>query len=373
MTYGFIELPPNLDKLVEDTLAIHSKSTQKIQINLEDARKKAGAFVQNSINNPTQTIKELGKFLNDQNVQAVGSTISNTVNLATTKYSGIAIAQLLIDGKVTCKSALDYLFLGIAPALNQTGVALGYTSLTQIKTALTNGSINVGQFVSGLSGVLKGIYNIAKDNGAIEEQNANRRIYFDMTLSDSSQYQSETPDRRVEKGNDLSEFCHNLPPTFDVQAELQDGKRYSKEEFRGLLTALRDKMTPVTLYLGDEHFDSVILQNFSPNGQGSQKGGYEYSLQFKQIQVGAVEEIVITAFATAPSSNVSAGTQAIAGSRQVKSATTVPNTQKAKTENAKQTEPNASQLRQKFSSLENYTYNLLYGKRENQKSVVFKY
>ena len=285
-------------------------------------------------------MKNLGTFLNDKNVQAVGSTISNTVNTVTTKYSGIAISQLLIDGKITSQSALDYMFLGIAPALNQTGIALGYTSINQLKNALFDGSINVGQFVSGLSNVCKSIYNIAKDNNVINEINNNKRIYFDMTLSDSSQYQSETPDRRVEQGNDLSEFCHNLPPIFDVQAELQDGKRYSKEEFRELLTGLRDKMTPVTLYLGDEHFGSVILQNFSPNGQGSQKGGFEYSLQFKQIQVGGIEEVVITAFATAPSANVSQGTQAIAGNKTVKSGTTTPNTKNGKDNNTKQDKAN---------------------------------
>lgn len=341
MTYGFIELPPQLDKLVDE---IHSKSTQKLQVNFKDAWGKAGTFVKDSIKNPTQTLNNLGKFLNDQNVQAVGSTISNTVNTVTSKYSGIAIAQLLIDGKITCKSAADYLFLGVAPALNQVGVALGYTSLNQMARALFDGSINVGQFVSGLSNACTSIYNIAKDNNIIEEQNKNRRIYFDMTLSDSVNYQSETPDRRVEKGNDLTEFCHNLPPTFDVQAELQDGKRYSKEEFRTLLTTLRDKRVLVTLYLGDEHFDSLILQSFNPSGQGSQKGGYEYSLQFKQIDVGQVEEIVITAFAKAPSSNVSAGTQAIAGNKQVKSGVSVPNTGKGKTINNKQEKPNAEQM-----------------------------
>ena len=350
MAYGFIELPPELDTLIEDTLKKHSKSTNKLQGNFKDAWQKAGSAIKNSITNPTQTMQNLGTFLNDKNVQAVGSTISNTVNTITTKYSGIAIAQLLVDGKITCKSAADYLFLGVAPALNQVGVALGYTSLNQIKRALLDGSINVGQFVSGLSNTCKSIYNIARDNKIVEEQNKNRRIYFDMTLSDSANYQSETPDRRVEKGNDLSEFCHNLPPTFDVQAELQDGKRYSKEEFRSLLTTLRDKMTPITLYLGDEHFDSLILQGFNPNGQGSQKGGYEYSLQFKQIKVGAIEEIVITAFAKAPNtnteqSNVRQGTQAVAGSgKHIKNNTKTPNTSNGKSDNVKQNEPKNSQV-----------------------------
>ena len=165
-----------------------------------------------------------------------------------------------------------------------------------------------------------------------EKSTQNNRIYFDMTLSDSSQYQSETPDRRVEKGNDLTEFCHNLPVTYSVNCELQDGKRYSKDEFRGLFVQLRDKRVPITLYLGDEHFNQLILQEFSPNGQGSQKTGYEYTLNFKQITYGSIEEVVLQSFATAPSS-------AIGGSGSGSGSSGVKNTSNAKQAGQKQTIP----------------------------------
>ena len=355
MTYGFIEIPEDIKDILNQD-KIDSASTQKQTANFKDAFSKASSAIKNSITNPTQTLNNLGTFLNDKNVKAVGSTISNTVNAVTTKFSGIAMAQLLLDGKITAKSAADYLFLGFAPALNQAGIALGYGGLTQLKNAMMSGTINVGQFISGFSKILKSIYEEARINNVLEKFNSDRRIYFDMTVSDSSNMQSETPDRRVEEGNDLTEFCHNMPITYDVQCELQDGKRYSKAEFRGILKDLRDKKVPITLYLGDEHFNDLILQGFNPNGQGSQKGGFEYSLQFKEITKGSVEEIEIVAFVDAPTrqaDDVTAGSKAI-GTK--KSGAKTPSTQNGKTNNTKQKQANSGKQIKNRSDLKNFAY-----------------
>jgi len=362
MPYGFIELPFDIKELQkQQEIKVQSQSTTKFTDKLRNAWYTTQTAGQMALKNPSQTFQILGAYLNDPNIKNVVSPISNTVNAVTTKFSGIAIAQLLVDGKITSKSALDYLFLGVAPALNQVGIALGYSGLNQLKNAMTNGTLNVGQFISGLSKVLKGIYDEAKINGLINESNNNNnRIYFDMTMSDNSNYQSETPDRRTENGNDLSEFCHNLPPTFDVQAELQDGKKYSKEEFRELFVNLRERRIPITLYLGEEHFNSLILQGFNPSGQGSQKSGFEYNLNFKQINAGSVEEIEIEAFATAPKlitnddTSVSSGTKSIAGKKSINTSNTkTPDTLKGKNSNVKQERSKAHKI--KYGTVANNT------------------
>lgn len=343
MPYGFIELPENLESILNQDIQ-DVEATEKLGDKLKNGFNKAKTSVKNAIQNPTQTIKNLATSITPANITKIGSTLSNTITDVTTKYSGIALSQLLIDGKITCKSAADYLFLGLAPALNQAGIALGYGGIEQLKNAMLNGSLNVGQFVSGLSKICKGIYEEAKINNLLKENDnfEDRCIYFDMTTSDSSNMQSETPDRRVEEGNDLSEICHNMPIIYDIQCELQDNKRYSKAEFRRIFRELRDKKTMVTLYLGDEHFNNVILQNFSPSGQGSQKGGYEYNLQFKEITPGSIEEIEIVAFANAPTrkaDEVSPSVKAISSNNNIKSGTTRPNTQKGKNANVKQSAP----------------------------------
>lgn len=340
MPYGFIEIPQE-NKTNKDEK--DQKSTTKLKDKLTSAFKSASNAVKNAVTNPTETLKKLGTYMNGANLKNLGSTISNTMTTVATKYSGIALAQLLVDGKITNKVALDYLFLGLAPALRQTGIAMGYSSLNQLKNAMANGTLNVGEFIGGLSNALKSIYEIARNNNLRKDSENKNIIYFDMTLSDSANYQSETPDRRVENGNDLSEFIHNMPETYDVQAELQDGKRYSKEELRGLFVQLRDRKVPITLYLGDEHFDSLLLQSFSPSGQGSQKGGFEYSLQFKKLNVGSIEEIEIIAFANAPvpigNSNNGSSSGNSNSRNKNNNANKLPNGQNGRTERAKQKEP----------------------------------
>ena len=372
MTYGFIELPEDLKSILEKNKK-DVKSTEKLTDKLRNAwytTQSAGEMI---LQNPSQTLNVLGAWMNDKNITNIGSTISNTVNAVTTKFSGIAMSQLLVDGKITCQSAIDYLFLGFAPALNQAGVALGYSGLTQLKNAMKNGSLNVGQFIGGFSKILKGIAEEAKINGLTKEVNSDRRIYFDMTMSDSSNMQSETPDRRVEEGNDLSEFCHNMPITYDIQCELQDGKRYSKDEFRGILRDLRDKRTPITLYLGDEHFNSLILQNFSPSGQGSQKGGYEYSLQFKEITPGSIEEIEIIAFANAPTRKADSVSPSVSAIGKTKGGAITPNTQNGKNNNVTQNQAQWSEIANRVYKGNEGAYWADYAQtmKNQNKSVVF--
>ena len=91
--------------------------------------------------------------------------------------------------------------------------------------------------------------------------------------------------------------------------------------------------------MGDEHFNELILQSFNPSGQGSQKGGYEYGLQFKEITKGSVEEIEIIAFANAPTrkaDDISAGAKAIGATKGLNNGTSTPNTQKGKVNNVRQ-------------------------------------
>ena len=84
---------------------------------------------------------------------------------------------------------------------------------------------------------------------------------------------------------------HNLPDTFDVQCALQEGKRYSKAEFRAIIQYLRQRKETVQLVLGGEVFDSLILTNFNPNHDCT-KSGMDYSLSFKKIHRSDIQNNV---------------------------------------------------------------------------------
>ena len=261
----------------------------------------------------TQKIKDLATYMNDNR-----DKVSGLVNDIGSKFSGIAVTQALINGRVTSKEALDYLFMGFAPALGIQGSLMGYSGLSQMKDALFDGSINVGEFISGFTRTLKGAKDLADMLTKKNIQHSNNIIEFDLTISHNETYQSETPDRRVQSGQSLNEFVHNMPETISVNCALQEGKRYSKDEFRSILKYLRERKETVQLVLGDEIFDSLILTDFNPNHDCT-KSGMDYTLSFKKITRSDIDTTTEVTIQKLPikdekSSGLGSGTGSLSGS-----------------------------------------------------------
>lgn len=279
MTYAKLILPYTpIDQQVNTS----PKAKMSLKGKLTSALSKAGNAVKNAVKNPGQTMSNLGKYL-----QQNEDTIVN-------KFSGIAISQLLIDGKVTNKAALDYLFLGAFPALNQTYTALGYTGISQMKTAMQNGTINVGNFVNGFTKTLKAVTDLKNKVKNIESFKEKNIVEIDIVYSHQEEYLSESGDRRVQEGMTWTEFIHNLPETFNLNCGIQDNKRYSIQEFKDILRFLRLKRIPFSIEVDEELIENVILQNFQPIREGA-TNALDYTLQLKKVKVGTVEtaDIVI--------------------------------------------------------------------------------
>lgn len=278
-TYGAISLPFTpavFEPVVDDEKATSLKGKLKTAFNkTKDAVK--GAFT-----NPKETFEKLTTYLSDER------NMEKLKNGALAKFSGIAVAQTLISGKVETKEALDYLFLGFAPAMNVTAASLGYVGLTQMKDALANGTINVGSFVSGFANALKGITDIKDQIQGKDTLTKGNLIEIDLTISHSETYQAETPDRRVESGNTMSETVHNLPLTIRMECAIEDNKRYKTSDLRAIFEELRNKKELVTVYLGDDTFDDMCLVSFEPN-KDTTRSGFDYSLEFKQVNIGFVD------------------------------------------------------------------------------------
>lgn len=281
-TYGAIILPYT-PKIFAPK--VDPKEKTSLMGKLTSAKDKAIGALKNAVTNPTQTFKDMSTYLYDHRSEMMNYVTNLQL---TSKFSGIAVAQTIMNGKVTSKEALDYLFMGFVPALGATGSALGYSGLTQMKEALTDGSIDVGGLVKGFTRTQKGIVQLKDQLMGKTTQTKGDIIEFDLTISHNESYTSETPDRRVENGNTLSETVHNLPPTFDVSVALQDGKRYTHGEIRAIFTELRDKKVPVQLALGDEIFEDLVLTGFNPTNDCT-KSGMDYNLSFKQITIGYVD------------------------------------------------------------------------------------
>lgn len=278
MTYASIILPANPKKFDVETPA---KSVQSLSGKLTSAMQAGGAAIKNAIQNPTETMKTLGKYM-----QQSSDKILN-------KFSGIAVAQLLANGKVTNQEALDYLFLGFAPAMDKVSLALGYSGATQMKDAIANGTINVGSFVNGFCTTLKGVTDFKNELLSKQTTKEENAIEIDVTLNHSEQYQSETPDRRVQDGINYAEVLNNLSEVFSLDCGLQDGRRYSVADFKSRLTLLRDSKQVFSMNIGDNLVNNLTLLDFSPVVAGS-RSGLDYTLQLKKINVGSVELTPIT-------------------------------------------------------------------------------
>lgn len=296
-TYGALILPFDRDEVFKQA---------EVQADPEEVAQSQGAIIsaiengnqksiieeaiENEVNAPkssvTQKVKDLATYMNDNR-----DKISGLMTTIGSKFSGIAVTQALINGKVTSREALDYLFMGFAPALGVQGSLMGYSGLNQMKEALFDGSINVGAFVSGFTRTLKGATDLKDMLTKKNVEIAPNVVEFDLTISHSESYQSETPDRRVQSGQSLNEYVHNMPETIEVQCALQEGKRYSKAEFRAILEYLRNRKETVQLVLGDEIFDSLILTNFNPNHDCT-KSGMDYTLSFKKIHRSDIQNNV---------------------------------------------------------------------------------
>jgi len=271
MTYAAIQIDYDINtkKILPDM-----KVEQPIMGKLTSALKSSGRILTNS----TSTIKSLARYMQ--------SVPYNKLNV-------VALTQLLLNGGITNKDALDTLFLNYAVVFDKLAIAQGFASASQLKTAMsaTNG-INVANAITGFQGTLKAITDI-KNNKLNKENLKNYKlIEFDATFNDNRTYQSETPDRRVESGQSLSEYIHNMPDVFSLDCQLQDGRRYNKNEFEETLKFIRKKKTTLTLVMGDDSQYSVVLQNFSPT-RGI-NNGLAYSLEFKRITVGTIELVPIT-------------------------------------------------------------------------------
>lgn len=284
MTYASIILPYNPKG--EDTKS-NPKEKQKLMGNIKSALKNAGASVKNAITNPGQTIKKLGKYMTDDSVDAMKKR-ADLGDKVMNKFSGIAVSQMLVNGNVSNKSALNYLFLGFAPAMDKQAIAMGYSGANQMKDAVTNGSINVGSFIKGFSNTLKAVVDLKNELKGKESLRQDNIIELDITLNHNEEYQSETPDRRVEAGINWSEVLNNLPETFSLDCGLQDGRRYSVTDFKSTLIHLRKRKIPFKMTVGGESLDNIILQNFRPAVLGA-RSGIDYTLDVKKVRIGSVE------------------------------------------------------------------------------------
>lgn len=278
MGYGAILVPQDVAKEEEKDVDLISSISGKLMSGVD-----SGGL---SINNVTTVMKN------------TASLIADNTDTLTSKFSGIALSQLLVDGKITNETAYGYLTQGFPKALNQTAIAMGFQSVEQLKTALkAENGVNVGQFINAFQNAgtaLSEFFGLKETRDNVEGFDV---IEIDVVLSDNRSYQAETPDRRVQSGQTYQEYVHNLPDMFTLSCILQNGRNYSLEDFEDLILNIRDRKIAVNLILGERVVENLIITNFSP--QRETADGFSYALEFKKINVGTMEIVQLNIPTTA--------------------------------------------------------------------------
>lgn len=227
--------------------------------------------------------------LNFENATTVlkntANLISNGTDTVGNKFSGIALTQLLTKGKITNKTAYDYLTQGFPKAIGLTSVSMGFQSVEQLKTSLKNG-VNVQQFVSSFQNFGNSLSKLASLNDKRKNVEGFEIIEIDVVTSETRNYQSETPDRRVESGQTYQEFIHNIPEIISLECILQNGRRYKTDEFEDIIVGIQKRKVAINVILGDVIKEDYVITNFAPIKETMD--GFSYNLELKKIQAGDV-------------------------------------------------------------------------------------
>lgn len=232
------------------------------------------------------------KNLNFTGKDGVFNQVSKAVgalNDVNSKFSVVAMTQLMKDGRISNADALNYFCTGFGNQLGLTAVSMGYQTADACKEALANGTINANQFLS----------NIGKFTASLEREkqieNINREqiIIIDSVLNETvGERQIETAERRVEAGQTLTEFLHNMPETFDLNCAFYEGENYTWSDFKYYMDYLIDKKIEIQLQLGDDTYSHLVLTQFAPTRDMATPARM-YQLSFKRIAVGSVETAII--------------------------------------------------------------------------------
>lgn len=228
-------------------------------------------------------------------IDNASTLFKNTANLLVenkdaimSKFCGIGLAQLLKDGKMTNKKAIDYLKQGFPQALNQSAVAMGFQSVDALTTALqAENGVNVKTFISSFENFGTALNKFLKDDKQRSDIEGFQVIEIDAVMNDTRTYNSEMPDRRVQSGQSYQEYIHNMPSTFSIDCKLQEGKRYTSSDFESIILNVRKNKMPIDVILGDDRKKNCIIQSFVPIRENTD--GLSYSLEFKQVDVGTVK------------------------------------------------------------------------------------
>ena len=208
----------------------------------------------NGVNIKNFNFKSIGKYM----VEHVDSEF-------TQRYAVGALTKILNGQAVTNKTMLDSLFNTYAPVLNAGLYKTGYNSLMAMKDAVTHGTINPSNFLSGLS---TGIETINNERTSLTYKNQNyEEIPIDVVEKCEYEYKTVVPEHAKSKDAEATDYISNMQRILvklhghvkNDSAELWDMNDFSYK----ISDAMSQKKLSI-VRIGRTIYEDVVLADYNP-------------------------------------------------------------------------------------------------------------
>ena len=217
------------------------------------ASKLISAAKLNGVNIKNFNFKSIGKYM----VEHVDSEF-------TQRYAVGALTKILNGQAVTNKTMLDSLFNTYAPVLNAGLYKTGYNSLMAMKDAVTHGTINPSNFLSGLS---TGIESINNERTSLTYKNQNyEEIPIDVVEKCEYEYKNITAKRKTQE-NEEEEYVkpiENVIIKLTGHVKNKNAELWDMNDFSYKLADAMAAQKEIIMRIGKTIYEAVVLVEYNP-------------------------------------------------------------------------------------------------------------
>ena len=180
------------------------------------------------------------------------------------RYATGALTKIINGQPITNKTMLDSLFNTYAPALNAGLLQSGYNSISAMKEAAMNGTINVSNFLSAFSSGLSAVSGASDQVSKYEKYG--EEIPIDIVEQCDYMYSVEAPDRRTGEGKRLD----YLIPLEIVELKMvghvknKNAELWEMNDFSYKLADTMSAKKDFILRVGKTIYENIYLVKYEP-------------------------------------------------------------------------------------------------------------
>lgn len=216
------------------------------------------------------------------NFKAIGEYITKNVDSEfTQRYAVGALTKILNGQAVTNKTMLDSLFNTYAPVLNAGLYKTGYNSLMAMKDAVTHGTINPSNFLSGLS---TGIESINNERISLTYKNQNyEEIPIDVVEKCEYEYKNITAKRKTQE-NEEEEYIkpiENVIINLTCHIKNKNAELWEMNDFSYKLADAMAAQKEIVMRIGKTIYEGVVLFSYKPIIENINDIKFEVNVSYK--------------------------------------------------------------------------------------------